>query len=91
MRVVQQKKILQKIADLEKDIDELKRVRVELALSGYSSATLSSSGGSKSYTRLDLDKITAAIKELMKELTQWRSLLVTGHARPIKTIATIYC
>lgn len=61
MTVIQQKKILTKIVQLEHDIGELKRVRLELAMSGTASATLASSGGSKSYTRIDLDKITQTI------------------------------
>lgn len=40
-------------------IDEIDRVRHEIALSGSASATLSAGGGSKSYTNLDLDKLAA--------------------------------
>lgn len=44
-------------ARLLKWIDEIDRVRHEIALSGSSSAMLSAGGGSKSYTNLDLDKL----------------------------------
>lgn len=90
MTVVQQRKILEKIVGLEKDIEALKKARTEVALTGYASATLSSSGGSKSYTRLDLDKMTNLIDQLKTELTQYRNLLFSGKAKTINTIVTVY-
>ena len=47
----QKRKILTKIQSISKDIEILKQVRLEVATSGYASATLSSGGGSQSYTR----------------------------------------
>lgn len=44
-------------ARLLKWIDEIDRVRHEIALSGSASATISAGGGSKSYTNLDLEKL----------------------------------
>lgn len=90
MTIIQQRKILEKIVGLEKDIDELKKARNEVALTGYASATLSSSGGSKSYTRLDLDKMTNLINQLKIELAQYRNLLFSGKAKMINTIVTVY-
>lgn len=52
---------MKRIVGLEYDIDELKRVRKELVSSGYASASLASGGGSKSYTRLDVSKVTETI------------------------------
>lgn len=72
MTIDQKRKTLQRIAVLESDIEKLKQVRVEIAQTGYSSATLSSGGGSKSYTRLDISKITEAINALTSELKQLR-------------------
>ena len=57
----QKKKVLKRIVGLEYDIDELKRVRKELVSNGYASASLASGGGSKSYTRLDVSKVTETI------------------------------
>jgi hypothetical protein len=57
---------------------------------GYASASISSAGGSKSYTRYTPDQFTSLINELLKELAQWRGLLVTGNPRPLKTIVTVY-
>ena len=90
MTVIQKRKIIQKIADLESSIDTLKAARIEAAACGYASATISSGGGAKSYTRMTPDQFTTVINELLKELREWRNLLVTGSSRPIKTIATIY-
>jgi len=75
MTTVQKRKILTRIAEVESDIDELKRCRVEIAKNGYASATMSSGGGSKSYTRLDLSKITEAISALNSELKKLRAML----------------
>ena len=72
MTIDQKRKTLQRIAVLESDIEKLKQVRVEIAQTGYSSATLSSGGGSKSYTRLDISKITEAINALTSELKRLR-------------------
>ena len=63
---------------------------MEVGTNGYASATISSSGGSKSYTRVDLDKLTSLIKELQRELEQYRNLLSDGQSNPLKTIVTIY-
>lgn len=90
MTITQRKKIMKKIVGLERDIEALKAARIEIATNGYASATMSSGGGSKSYTRLDLDKISSLISELLKELDEWRNLLVTGNQRQLKTIVTVY-
>lgn len=60
---------------LEHDIELLKKCRLEIAVKGYASATLASSGGSKSYTRIDLDKLTSTLSELEAELKSLRRLL----------------
>lgn len=92
MTIEQKKTILIKIQTTEKDIAELERVRIELATSGFASATLSSSGGSKSYTRLDIDKVSNLISILEKSLLKYRRMLQSngGSQMGIETIATIY-
>ena len=90
MTTIQKKKILQKIVDIESDIERLKKARLEVVESGYASASLASSGGSKSYTRIDVQKITDTIGELMKELKSMRNLLKSQTSTSIQTIATIY-
>lgn len=63
------------MSEVEKDLEELKRCRVEIAKNGYASATMSSGGGSRSYTHLDLSKITEAISALTSELKKLRAML----------------
>ena len=65
------------MSEIESDLEQLRRCRVEIAKNGYASATMSSSGGSKSYTRLDLSKITEAISALTSELKKLRAMLKT--------------
>lgn len=92
MTTAQQRKILIRIQNVEKDIDALKRTRQEIAEKGYSSASISSQGGSKSYTRLDIDKITKAIMTLQRELAQLNTLLKTGSSDTfgIKQVLHVY-
>ncbi len=83
MTTNQKRKILERLQSLECDIEALKRCRIDIAVRGYASATLSSGGGSKSYTRLDLSKITELIAELQRETRQLRNLLAGKSANPI--------
>ena len=63
------------MSEVEKDLEELKRCRVEISKNGYASATMSSGGCSRSYTHLDLSKITEAISALTSELKKLRAML----------------
>lgn len=90
MTTAQKRKILERISNAETDIETLKRVRVELATSGTASATMSSGGGSRSYTRLDLSKITEAIKCLTTELSQLRAMLGTGNQSLWREVLVVY-
>lgn len=90
MNTTQKRKILERIATIECDVNALKNARLEIAVNGYASATLASSGGSKSYTRLDLDKITTLINELQKEMRQLRKLLKNESGIAPESIVTIY-
>lgn len=85
MTITQQRKVLQRIADVEKDIEELKKARADIAKNGYASATMSSGGGSKSYTHLDISKITEAISALTSELKQLKSMIVGGSQQSLWT------
>ena len=75
MTIIQKRTVLQRMSEVENDIAELKRCRSEIAKTGYASATISSGGGSKSYTRMDLSKITEAISALTSELKKLRAML----------------
>ena len=72
------KKIMLKIQNLDQQICELERTQFEIASNGYASASIGSSGGSKSYTKLDLPKITALISQLKNERRRYQLLLGNG-------------
>lgn len=72
---------------LLRDIAALDRVILEVAASGTASATLSSSGGSKSYTRQDLDKLRALRRELASRASALSNLL-TGSSAGVRHILT---
>lgn len=78
------------MSQVQDSLDILKQARIDALANGYASATISSGGGSKSYTRYSPDQFTQVINELLKELSQLRKLLVTGSSSPIKTIVTLY-
>lgn len=90
MTTVQKRKILARISEAEADIEELKRCRAEIAKNGYASATMSSGGGSKSYTRLDLSKITEAIAALTSELKKLRAMLTGAGSSIWKNVLVVY-
>lgn len=90
MTFSQKRKILTRISEIDADLTELKRVRAEIAKNGYASATMSSGGGSRSYTRLDLSKITEAISSLTSELKKMRSLLSVGEQGIWRNVLVVY-
>lgn len=67
-------------ARLLRDVAALDRVIMEVAASGTASATLSSSGGSKSYTRHDLDKLRALRRELAARAARLADLAAGSRA-----------
>lgn len=86
MTTDQKRKILKRIVAVESDVRRLEQARLEVAASGYASATLASGGGSKSYTRTDVSKITETIAQLKQELKHLRCLLAeqaSGSPKPI--------
>ena len=90
MTITQKRKVLQRISDIENDIAELKKARQEVAASGYASATVSSGGGSKSFTRSDISKITEAISALISEMKKLRALLAGGSSSIWTDVLVVY-
>ena len=90
MTTTQKRKVLQRISDIENDIAELKKARQEVASSGYASATVSSGGGSRSYTRSDISKITEAISALISEMKKLRALLAGGSSSIWTDVLVVY-
>lgn len=75
--------------ELESDIEELRRCRAEVAKTGYASATMSSQGGSKSYTRINLSELAEALQSLTAEYERLRRML-GGGGGPWKTVLVVY-
>ena len=90
MTTTQKRQIIERIAQTESDIATLRRVRIEIAASGFSSATLASGGGSKSYTRHDIDKITSLIYAMEGELRGLRRLLAPATPVMPSITYTVY-
>ena len=90
MNITQKRKILTRITEIEADIAELKKARQEVASSGYASATVSSGGGSRSYTRADISKITEAISALTSEMKKLRKMLAGGSSSIWTQVLVVY-
>lgn len=90
MTTAQKRKTIAKIQRLESDIVTLEAVRLRLASAEYASATLSSGGGSRSYTRADLDKVANAISALKVQLANCRKLLSAETQALGRAIYTVY-
>lgn len=75
MTVESKRKILTRIAQVQTDIDTLKKVIVDLASNEFVSATLASAGGSRSYTRRGIGEVKETLTILKEELKQLRLLL----------------
>ena len=61
--------------NLERQIRAVDKAMEEIAVSGTTSATLSAGGGSKSYTRLDIDKLQRFRDRLVDRLVAVRQAL----------------
>ena len=68
----------------------MKKARQEVASSGYASATVSSGGGSKSFTRSDISKITEAISALISEMKKLKALLAGGSSSIWTNVLVVY-
>lgn len=84
MTIDQTRKILVKISQLEDDIERLKQAQISLATQEYVSATMSSGGGSKSFSRADYTKITSLIIQLSKEITSYQRM-ISGQRKGLPT------
>lgn len=89
METTQIRKTLKRIQTCEAEITELKAVRAELAKSEYASATMAYGGGSRSYTRADIGRISDTIKELEREIKSLRKMLASGGASTLWTTTTL--
>lgn len=90
MTSAQKRQTIERIAQTEADLATMRRVRMEVAASGFASASLASGGGSKSYTRLDLARILQLISALENEVKGLRKLLAPASAVQPATTYTVY-
>lgn len=90
MTTSQKRQIIERIAQTEADLATMRRVRMEVAASGFASASLASGGGSKSYTRLDLARIILLISALENEVKGLRKLLAPVSTVQPSTTYTVY-
>ena len=90
MTTIQRKKILQRMIVIEHDIAELQRARMKVALDGVASASLSSTGGSKSFTKLDLNQIQSLIDDLRKEFNELMDIYETGKRDGWKHVIQVW-
>ena len=63
----------------------------EIALTGTASATISAGGGSKSYTRLDIDKLRTLRKDYLGRLSQINRTLTGIVPGGIRHVMTVRC
>ena len=91
MTTSQKRQIIERIAQTEADLATMRRVRMEVAASGFASATLASGGGSKSYTRHDIASILQLISALEREVQGLRKLLAPATSVQPTVTYTVYC
>lgn len=90
MTISQRRTLIERINSIESDIQTLERVLVEISSSGYASATISTSQGSKSYTRANVNDIQKTILFLRKELRRLNNKLFGRSNFTPTTVLTIY-
>lgn len=73
-------------------ISEIDRVIHDIAVNGTASASISSSGGSKSYTRLDIDKLEKLRATYAERLVRINRALRAGSSPAgIRHVMTVRC
>ena len=90
MTTIQRKKILQRMVVIEHDLAELQRARMKVALEGVASASLSSTGGSKSFTKIDLPQLQSLIDDLRKEFNELMDIYESGKRDGWKHIVQVW-
>ena len=73
-------------------IVEIDRVIHEIAVNGTASASISSSGGAKSYSRIDLDKLRELRAEYAEKFARiCRALRASSSPAGIRHVMTVRC
>lgn len=72
-------------------INEIDRAIQQIATSGTASATISAAGGSKSYTRMDVDKLLSLRREYASRVAQINRVLTGLIPGGIRHVMTVRC
>jgi len=72
-------------------INEIDRARQAIAVNGYASATISAGGGTKSYTRLDLDDLKQLRTDYADRVAQINRRLVGVSPTGIRRVMVTRC
>lgn len=81
-----------KKSQLVRWIDEIDRAIHEIAISGTASASISSGGGSKNYSRIDLAKLSELRAEYARRVSQLnRALAANSSPAGIRRVMTVRC
>lgn len=70
-------------------IGEIDRVVHEIAVSGTASASISAAGGSKNYTRQDLDKLRSVRRDYVDRVAQINRALAGSGPIGIRRVMTV--
>ncbi len=89
MSTAQRTYLANELVSLTRDIAAIDKAIREIATAGYASASLSSGGGSKSYTRLDLAGLRALRAELATRRAAVASALSGRSATGIRHLVTV--
>lgn len=88
MSKVQQIRLINRVRECASNVAALEKAFQEAAVSGTASATISSNGGSKSYSRVNPETIKELIGYWKTELINARRAL-TGSASRIKSVMIV--
>jgi hypothetical protein len=73
-------------------IGEIDRVIHEIAINGTASASISSSGGAKSYSRIDVEKLLSIRAEYVERMLRiCRALRAGSSPAGIRRVMTVRC
>ena len=89
MSTAQRTYLARQLVSLTRDIAAIDEAIRQIATAGYASASLSSGGGSKSYTRLDLGNLRALRAELATRRAAVTSALSGRSATGIRHLVTV--
>ena len=92
MSEVQTRKLVANKLRYQQWVGEIDRAIHEIAINGTASASISSSGGAKSYSRIDVEKLLAIRAEYVERLLRISRALRAGSSPAgIRHVMTVRC